>query len=72
MEIHDDDRPVGRILTRREMLALLGGSGAALIAGVSLSRLGMVSASAPAQSTLPACVVRPEVTEGPYFVDGQL
>jgi hypothetical protein len=24
--IDDDDRPIGRILTRREVLALLGGS----------------------------------------------
>ena len=72
MELHDDDMPVGRILSRREMLALMGGS--ALVAGVSLSPLMKLSGltSARAQEELPACIVRPELTEGPYFVDDQL
>ena len=26
-DVDDDDRPIGRILSRREVLALLGGSG---------------------------------------------
>jgi len=30
MEIHDDDKPVGRVLSRHEMLSLLGGSGAVM------------------------------------------
>ena len=30
--MHDDDRQTGRILTRREALALLGTAGAALLA----------------------------------------
>src|SRR5207247_486574 len=30
--MHDDDTPIGRILTRREVLALLGGTGAAFLA----------------------------------------
>lgn len=72
MELHNDDQPVGRVLTRREMLALLGGSGAALIAGgLSLPRLALAQESTPS-ADLPACVVRPELTEGPYFVDDQL
>jgi protocatechuate 3,4-dioxygenase beta subunit len=75
MEPRDDDKPVGRVLTRREMLTLLGGSGAALIAGLSLPRLvraQSTSAPTPSATPLPACVVRPELTEGPYFVDDQL
>lgn len=73
MELHDDDKPVGRVLTRREILALLGGSGAALVAGLALPRLVSAQSTAtPTASPLPACVVRPELTEGPYFVDGQL
>lgn len=74
MELHDDDKPVGRILTRREVLAMLGGGGAALIAGLSLPKLvsAQSTATPTASSELPACVVRPELTEGPYFVDGQL
>ena len=60
-----DDRQIGRILGRREALALLGGFGAG-VAGLSLVR------STFAQATTPMCVVRPELTEGPYFVDDQL
>jgi protocatechuate 3,4-dioxygenase beta subunit len=73
MEIHDDDKPIGRVLTRREILALLGGTGAALVAGIALPRLVSAQSTAtPTATALPACVVRPELTEGPYFVDGQL
>jgi protocatechuate 3,4-dioxygenase beta subunit len=57
--IHDD-APTGRRLTRREVVALLGLSSAGLLAG----RAG----GAP----VPACVVRPQQTEGPYFVDERL
>lgn len=91
----NDDLPVGRILTRREALALLGATGAALIVAcapgqtptvpptpASATSVGATSApatSAAAQATattasasLPACVVRPEVTEGPYYVNEEL
>jgi protocatechuate 3,4-dioxygenase beta subunit len=82
----NDDRPVGRILTRREFLALLGTSGVALLAGCLPVQSGSeiastatpVSSSASAQKTatsigsLPTCVVRPAETEGPYFVDEKL
>jgi protocatechuate 3,4-dioxygenase beta subunit len=72
-ELHDDDKPVGRVLSRREILALLGGSGVALVAGLSLPRLVAAQPTAvPTATALPACVVRPELTEGPYFVDDQL
>ncbi|HLA45151.1 MAG TPA: intradiol ring-cleavage dioxygenase [Aggregatilineales bacterium] len=78
-DLHDDDMPVGRILTRREVLALLGSAGTAMVAGTALTKLGLsriVSASAPLQTptgtVVPACVVRPALTEGPYFVDEML
>lgn len=61
--MQNDDEPVGQLLTRREALTMLGLSGAAfLVPGLRLER----------DSTgrfLPACVIRPEQTEGPYFVD---
>jgi protocatechuate 3,4-dioxygenase beta subunit len=81
MDKHDDDRPVGRVLTRREMLALLGGAGAVLVAGSGFARLELsqlaatptgTATSSPTGTALPSCVVRPALTEGPYFVDDML
>ena len=65
-----DDREIGRILSRREALALLG-SGAAMVIGCS--RQGGLSASTStfSQAETP-CLVRPKQTEGPYFSDGQV
>ncbi len=64
-----DDKPVGRILNRREVLALLGGAGAVALAG----RLpNLAFARTPSEETVPGCVVRPEQTEGPFFVEERL
>ena len=70
-EEHDDDKPVGRVLSRREMLSVLGGGSAALFIGTNLSRFGLLQQTTPTPTAtaLPSCVVRPELTEGPYFVD---
>ena len=62
--MHDDDRPLGRLLSRRETLALLGAGGVAALAAWPRS-------SVAAAATGP-CVARPALTEGPYFVDEQL
>lgn len=67
----DDDAPVGRVLTRREALVLLGGTGAygmlwATGCGGSAAD-GREVAGAPLD-----CVARPEMTEGPYYVEGDL
>ena len=94
-ELDDDDRPIGRILTRREVLALIGASGTAAFlaactprgsaspsasatgsagagASASASAAASASTSAAAATALPACVVAPELTEGPYYVDVDL
>jgi len=63
-----DDTPIGRVLTRREVLALLGASSAALLVGPTVDR----RREAGDRILRPACVVRPEQTEGPYFVDERL
>lgn len=60
-----DDAPIGRVLSRREALAVLGASGFALVAGGS--HVGR--AWAEPRRRVPACVARPEQTAGPYFVD---
>lgn len=72
---HDDDRPVGRVLTRREALALLGGSGIALAAGLALPGLAAgqrAGTPTPAATSAPGCIVRPELAQGPFFLDGML
>jgi protocatechuate 3,4-dioxygenase beta subunit len=63
--MRDDDDQVGKVLSRREVLGLLGAGG---VAAVSPGRL---ESEAP-PLRLPACVVRPEQTEGPYFIDERL
>jgi len=62
--VDNDDRQVGTVLTRREALAVLGSAGALMLTGFGPA--GTRSARAHQQS---GCVVRPQQTEGPYFVD---
>src|SRR5262245_22408887 len=65
-----DDSPVGRVLTRREALAVLGVSGLTLLDGGSKQALAWAGSARPRGH--PGCVARPEQTEGPYFVDEKL
>lgn len=97
-ELDNDDLPVGRVLSRREVLALFGLAGTTMLAACAPTSTAVVpaataAATAPAAAsplptaeiatessqvvesvatTIPSCVVRPEMTEGPYFVDTQL
>lgn len=105
----NDDRQLGCILSRREVLALFGAAGAAILTGcgtggsatpaataggatpglnaeaataaamegdpTARAAASVEVATAEAASTavaMPACVVRPEATEGPYYVDEDL
>jgi protocatechuate 3,4-dioxygenase beta subunit len=65
--MHNDDNMIGRLLTRRELVALFGSSA---VAAMAHRVSGQVSA--PSGMALPACVVQPQQTEGPYFVDEKL
>lgn len=72
-EEHDDDKPIGYLLSRREVLKLLGGSSAAIVAGFALPKLVIAQETpTPSLTDTPTCVVRPELTEGPYFVENEL
>src|SRR5215212_8148039 len=82
--MEDDDKPVGQILSRRDALKLLGIGSAAFLAACAspegTSTLVPTAGSTQVSSTqIPStaittldCVVRPELTIGPYFVDEQL
>ena len=89
--IIDDDRPIGRLLTRREILKVLGVSaaGAAVVACApsvlpsliptasptavpTATPLGATATPTSSGVAVPACVVRPALTEGPFFVDERL
>ncbi|MBI3169812.1 MAG: twin-arginine translocation pathway signal protein [Chloroflexi bacterium] len=83
----NDDKPIGTILNRRDVLKILGiGSAATLLASCAPDMIETLSstsvptslpatlptATAAGSNIIPACVVRPEMTEGPYFVDEML
>lgn len=83
----NDDRQVGKILNRREILSLLGATGVAWLAGCvpiqtnavqPASQATVAATSAATQAATastvatPSCIVRPALTEGPYFVDEKL
>lgn len=59
-----DDAQAGHVLTRREVLGLLGAPAVLMLAEWSDARTSSGSAT--------GCVVRPQQTEGPYFVDESL
>ncbi|MCC5638114.1 intradiol ring-cleavage dioxygenase [Nostoc sp. CHAB 5844] len=71
-----NNRQLSRILSRRKALALFRVAGTAIfVVGClprkSSSSLAQSSSAVPVSAT-PACVVSPQQTEGPYFVDEKL
>jgi protocatechuate 3,4-dioxygenase beta subunit len=78
--MENDDKLVGLVLSRRDALKLLGVGGAALLASCAAPNgtstvvpVTAVSTQAPSLTGAALdCVVRPELTIGPYFVDDQL
>jgi protocatechuate 3,4-dioxygenase beta subunit len=61
----NSDETTSPLITRRQAMALLG-SGAAWLAGPRCAR------AAAAAAVLPACIARPQQTEGPFFVESAL
>ncbi|MEM7333494.1 MAG: intradiol ring-cleavage dioxygenase [Chloroflexota bacterium] len=70
--IDEDDLPIGAVLSRRQAIKLLSATGGAFL----LAACGLTGAedsgSSDAATSQGICVVRPELTEGPIFVDDQL
>lgn len=68
-----DDTPIGYLFTRREAIAILGSAGFAILTGCSRTKDGSsVDSTFMTPGGSSPCVVRPEMTEGPYFVDEKL
>ncbi len=70
-DLDNDDEMVGSIISRRAALRLFGAaaSGSALLSAKLLTANAQTISSS---SGLPSCIVRPAMTEGPYFVDEKL
>ncbi|MCC6830541.1 MAG: intradiol ring-cleavage dioxygenase [Thermoleophilia bacterium] len=66
----DEEPTLTRHLTRRQLVGLTGAAGAALLLG--RGRLPGLPGAVPAADAAVACVLTPEKTEGPYFVDERL
>jgi protocatechuate 3,4-dioxygenase beta subunit len=67
--MENDDRRVGRVLSRREVISLLGGASISMLFGCSREQSSTPRAK---ETGALACIARPEQTEGPFFVDEQL
>lgn len=63
MGMTPDGSSAGRLLSRREVMVLLGAGAAGWMAGQVIPWWAIAATPGP------SCVVRPEQTEGPYFVD---
>ncbi len=75
----NDDVLTGQLLSRREAVRVLAVTGAAVLTGCQRGGSGGAesppaanSPRAAAGTALPACVARPEMTAGPFFVDQQM
>src|SRR5687768_2233091 len=69
----NDDKQIGRILSRREALAMVGVAGAGVVASRLRAQSGVAPAAVSCETPwMPACVVTPAQMEGPYFVDEKL
>jgi protocatechuate 3,4-dioxygenase beta subunit len=67
-----------QLLSRREVLTLLGTGTAAVFLGCRRARrsreptVSLASSATADAAVIPFCVARPEQTEGPYFIDEKL
>ena len=59
-----DDRTIGRLLSRREAVRVLAAG------GLGLSAWDVVRGQA-GTSPAPQCIARPELEEGPYFLEAR-
>ena len=67
-----NDRKLAKIISRREVLALSRATITALFVVGCTSKKSSLAQTSTNKTTLPNCIVSPEQTEGPYFVDEKL
>ena len=67
----NENNPKDVRLTRRASLLRLGGFAAALAGGAAWEGVRSESGPAAVASGLVSCVLTPELTEGPYYIDGE-
>ncbi len=70
--MQNDDATIGRILSRRQALGLLGALGVTSLAGKGVTEGRAAPAIIDARGQGVSCVVRPAQTLGPYYVDERL
>lgn len=75
--MENDDQQIGNVLSRREMFTMFStAAGTALFVASAAEQCDSAQAAsrtlAAATVTPPSCLVRPEQTEGPLFVDDKL
>jgi len=72
--MQNDDETIGHIISRRELLVLLGVAGTTALTGCGArgSRAGTGDLAGGNGLDSVSCVVRPQQTEGPFFVDERL
>ncbi|MDZ8238985.1 MAG: intradiol ring-cleavage dioxygenase [Nostoc sp. ChiQUE01a] len=70
----NNNRQLARIFSRRDVLALFRAAATAILVVGCIPRKSSstLAKSSVASATLPACIVSPQQTEGPYFVDEKL
>lgn len=66
MKENESDEQIGRLFSRREAFVWLGAAGTVCLIG------GWPSKAQTSGTARSLCVVRPEQTEGPYFIDERL
>ena len=71
LEDHHDDEPVGSVITRRQALKLFSAPAILWLAGCDLAN-DSPEEEVDEEPLTGSCVVRPELTEGPYYVDTDL
>jgi len=68
----EHDHRDGRPLARRQVLGILGTGAGVVVAAAYLPKGARLLPDDATAGDLPACVVRPQLTEGPFFVDDGL